>query len=70
VAAIEIVPKLAAMARENLRAAGYGGNVTTIHGDGSLGCPEFAPYDAISVAAGASEIPAALLDQLTTPAAW
>ncbi|MGA3097083.1 MAG: protein-L-isoaspartate(D-aspartate) O-methyltransferase [Bryobacteraceae bacterium] len=65
--AIEIVPKLAVMARENLRAAGYGGNVTMIHGDGSLGYPEFAPYDAISVAAGALEIPAALLDQLNDP---
>jgi protein-L-isoaspartate(D-aspartate) O-methyltransferase len=67
VVAIEIIPKLAALARENLRLAGYGGNVTTIHGDGSLGYPEFAPYDAISVAAGASQIPAALLDQLNDP---
>jgi protein-L-isoaspartate(D-aspartate) O-methyltransferase len=64
---IEIVGKLAALARENLRRTGYGRNVTAIHGDGSLGCPEFAPYDAISVAAGASEIPAALLDQLNDP---
>jgi protein-L-isoaspartate(D-aspartate) O-methyltransferase len=65
--AIEIVSKLAAMARENLRRAGYDHNVTAIHGDGSLGYPDFGPYDAISVAAGASEIPAALLDQLNDP---
>jgi protein-L-isoaspartate(D-aspartate) O-methyltransferase len=65
--AMEIVPKLAAMARENLRRAGYGRNVTTIRGDGSLGYPDFGPYDAISVAAGASEIPVALLDQLNDP---
>jgi protein-L-isoaspartate(D-aspartate) O-methyltransferase len=65
--ALEIVSKLAAMARENLRGAGYDRNVTAIHGDGSLGYPDFAPYDAISVAAGASQIPAALLDQLNDP---
>jgi protein-L-isoaspartate(D-aspartate) O-methyltransferase len=67
VVAIEIILKLAAMARENLRAAGYDRNVTAIHGDGSLGYPDFAPYDAISVAAGASQIPPALLDQLNDP---
>jgi protein-L-isoaspartate(D-aspartate) O-methyltransferase len=67
VVAIEIVGNLAAMARENLRLTGYGRNVTTIHGDGSLGYPECGPYDAISVAAGAAEIPAALLDQLNGP---
>jgi protein-L-isoaspartate(D-aspartate) O-methyltransferase len=67
VAAIEIIPKLAAMARENLRGAGYDRNVTAIHGDGSLGYADSAPYDAISVAAGASQIPPALLDQLNDP---
>ena len=29
------------MARENLRGAGYGRNVTVIYGDGSLGYPDF-----------------------------
>ena len=67
VVAIEIILKLAAMARENLRAAGYDRNVTAIHGDGSLGYLDFAPYDAISVAAGAAEIPAALRGQLNDP---
>ena len=35
-----------------------------IHGDGTLGCPERAPFDAIAVAAGGPEIPQALLAQL------
>jgi protein-L-isoaspartate(D-aspartate) O-methyltransferase len=40
-------------------------NVTLVVGDGSLGLPEFAPYDAINVAAAASgALPAALADQL------
>ena len=33
-------------------------------GDGSLGAPEYAPYDCVLVAAGAPDIPQALLDQL------
>jgi protein-L-isoaspartate(D-aspartate) O-methyltransferase len=39
-------------------------NVVVRHGDGSLGWPEHAPYDAIAVAAGGPEVPRALLDQL------
>ena len=64
VVSVEIVPALADFARENLRAAGRGGNVAVVCGDGSVGFPEMAPYDAISVAAGAPAIPAALLEQL------
>jgi protein-L-isoaspartate(D-aspartate) O-methyltransferase len=67
VIAMEIVPGLAETASENLRRAGYGRNVTVVCGDGSLGYPELAPYGAISVAAGAPEIPAALLGQLNDP---
>jgi protein-L-isoaspartate(D-aspartate) O-methyltransferase len=62
---IEIVPELAALARENLDRAGLGGNIEVIEGDGSLGWPPAAPYDAISVACAAPEVPAALRDQLT-----
>ena len=36
-------------------------------GDGSLGYPPGAPFDAISVAAGSPEVPAALVDQLRDP---
>jgi protein-L-isoaspartate(D-aspartate) O-methyltransferase len=39
-------------------------NVHVRHGDGSLGWPEHAPYDAIIVAAGGPEIPASLKTQL------
>jgi protein-L-isoaspartate(D-aspartate) O-methyltransferase len=63
---IEFVPELAEVARGNLEAAGIH-NVTVITGDGSLGYPERAPYDGISVAAGAPAVPAALLGQLADP---
>ncbi len=61
---VELIPELAAMARENLANAGRLGNVTVIAGDGSLGYPPEAPYDAISVAAAAPGIPRALIEQL------
>ena len=67
VTAVEIVPALADMARGNLRATGRDANVTVILGDGSLGYPESAPYDVISVAAAAREIPPALIEQLKDP---
>lgn len=64
VVTIELIPELAAMARRNLERAH---NVTVVTGDGSLGYPPMAPYDAISVAAAGPEIPAALLAQLKDP---
>jgi protein-L-isoaspartate(D-aspartate) O-methyltransferase len=64
VVAIEIIPALAALAEENLARARCGGNVTVVCGDGSRGYPELAPCEAISVAAGAPEVPPALLEQL------
>jgi len=67
VVSVEIVPELAALAAANLARAGLGGNVTVICADGSHGYPERAPYDAISVAAGAPEVPSALVDQLRDP---
>jgi protein-L-isoaspartate(D-aspartate) O-methyltransferase len=54
---------LAAGARESLARMGYA-NVQVIVGDGSQGLPEFAPYDAIIVSAGALELPHALVAQL------
>jgi protein-L-isoaspartate(D-aspartate) O-methyltransferase len=50
-----------------LARTGRDANVLVVAGDGSLGYPQLAPYDAISVAAGAPEIPPALLDQLSDP---
>jgi protein-L-isoaspartate(D-aspartate) O-methyltransferase len=67
VATVEIVPALAQMAKENLRRTGRGGNVKVVLGDGSWGYRQDAPYDAISVAAGAPDIPQSLLDQLKDP---
>jgi len=67
VVTVEIVTPLADLARENLRRTGRDRNVTVIRADGSTGFPEMAPYDAISVAAGAPEIPPALLEQLRNP---
>ncbi|HVS13490.1 MAG TPA: protein-L-isoaspartate(D-aspartate) O-methyltransferase [Thermoanaerobaculia bacterium] len=54
---------LAEAAAERCRALGYD-NVRIVHGDGTLGLPEHAPYDAIAVAAGAPRVPRALLEQL------
>lgn len=39
-------------------------NVTSKYSDGTLGLPEIAPFDAIIMAAAATHIPQALLDQL------
>lgn len=64
---IELIPGLAAFARENLKRTGRGHNVLVVCGDGSLGYPCHAPYDAISVAAGAPDVPQALLEQLNDP---
>jgi protein-L-isoaspartate(D-aspartate) O-methyltransferase len=64
VVAMEIVPGLCDLARNNLRRTGRGDNVIVVCADGSLGYPELAPFQAISVAAGAPEIPASLLRQL------
>ncbi len=61
---IERERDLATFARENLSRAGYGERVTVIEGDGTLGYPAEAPFQAISVAAGAPDVPYPLLDQL------
>jgi protein-L-isoaspartate(D-aspartate) O-methyltransferase len=60
---IERIPELAERARERLRAAGYE-NVSVHVGDGTLGLPEEAPFDAITVAAAAPEVPMSLYEQL------
>jgi len=60
---VERIAELAEEARSNLARAGVE-NVTVIHSDGSLGLPEHAPYDRISVAATAPSIPESLKQQL------
>jgi protein-L-isoaspartate(D-aspartate) O-methyltransferase len=61
---VELDPRLAARATRTLAAAGVH-NVTIATGDGTLGLPEHAPFDAINVAATAQhEVPPALEQQL------
>ena len=60
---IERLGRLADKARGRLTALGYS-NVVVHAGDGTLGWPEHAPYDAIVVTAGAPKLPEALLEQL------
>ncbi|MGD0840952.1 MAG: protein-L-isoaspartate(D-aspartate) O-methyltransferase [Candidatus Acidiferrales bacterium] len=61
---IESRTGLALEARERLARLGGYENVHVHAGDGTLGLPELAPFDAILVAAGAPEIPAPLVAQL------
>ena len=63
VVTIERIPELASEARSRLVEAGYS-NVEVRVGDGSLGVPERAPFDAIAVAAAAPRVPPALYEQL------
>ncbi len=60
---IEIVPDLAERARSTLAVLGYK-NVHVKAGNGYLGWPEHAPFDAIVVTAAPDEVPQALVDQL------
>ena len=63
VVTVERIPSLAEAARARLTAAGYE-RVEVVVGDGSLGVPARAPFQAIAVAAAAPGIPVALYDQL------
>jgi protein-L-isoaspartate(D-aspartate) O-methyltransferase len=54
---------LADTARRRLGQLGYE-NTHVLHGDGTLGWPEYAPFDAIVVAAGGPEVPDTLKQQL------
>jgi protein-L-isoaspartate(D-aspartate) O-methyltransferase len=60
---VERLGQLAEGAQRHLAALGYR-NVHVLHGDGTLGWPEHAPYDAIVVTAGGPYVPPALLEQL------
>jgi len=60
---IEVVGSLAARAKDVLERLGYR-NIRSRVGDGWLGWPEEAPFDAVMVTAAASEIPPALEEQL------
>lgn len=60
---IECIKELVDFSKKNLENEGYN-NVTVIHGDGSDGYPEYAPYERILVTAGAPEIPESFMKQL------
>jgi protein-L-isoaspartate(D-aspartate) O-methyltransferase len=60
---VEIVPELAEQARGTLSEAGYD-RVRVLAGNGWLGWPEHAPYDAVVVTAAPERVPEALIEQL------
>ena len=63
VIAIERKPQLVAVASERMQRLGYH-NVMIVEGDGTRGCVEHAPFDAILAAASGSHVPQPLIDQL------
>ena len=63
VVSIERIPALAARARRALDETGHA-DVEVRVGDGSLGAPDRAPFDAVTVAAATPRVPPALYDQL------
>jgi protein-L-isoaspartate(D-aspartate) O-methyltransferase len=63
VIAIERHGELAALAAGRMERLGYD-NVAIVHGDGSAGLPDEAPFDAILAAASGSHVPDALTQQL------
>ena len=62
--AVERIEPLLAKAKLNMRKIQLF-NVRLKYADGNLGLPEAAPFDTIIVAAAASRVPTALLQQLT-----
>ena len=63
VVGIERQHDLVGVARERLERLGCR-NVTIVEGDGTKGCPQEAPFDAILAAASGSHVPASLIGQL------
>jgi len=63
VIAVERIHGLAMLAEKRMRQLGYH-NVTIVEGDGTLGWPEEAPFDAIVAAASGSHVPQSWIAQL------
>jgi protein-L-isoaspartate(D-aspartate) O-methyltransferase len=63
VVAIDIDATTLAFARENLKRAGYT-DIVLVEGDGGLGYPAHAPYDAICITAACPDVPPPLIEQL------
>jgi protein-L-isoaspartate(D-aspartate) O-methyltransferase len=60
---IERIPEVAEIARANLARLKMT-NVTVVTGNGTIGCPEGAPFDGILITAATPSVPAPLIDQL------
>ena len=60
---VERIGQLAEKSAATLAALGYA-NIHVLHGDGTRGWPDHAPYDAIVVAAGGPQVPESLKEQL------
>jgi len=60
---VERIEPLVKLARQRFRQLGLR-NIRAAHSDGTVGLPDFAPYDAIIVTAASEIIPEALLEQL------
>jgi protein-L-isoaspartate(D-aspartate) O-methyltransferase len=60
---IERIGVLATRARTTLYSMGYD-NIYIIEGDGTLGLPEYAPFDRVIVTAASPSVPDTLLEQL------
>ena len=63
VVSVERHHALAELARERMSKLGFA-NVRIVEGDGTRGCPEEAPFDAILAAASGSHVPPPLVAQL------
>jgi protein-L-isoaspartate(D-aspartate) O-methyltransferase len=63
VVAIERQHDLVELARGRLERLGFD-NVTIVEGDGTRGCPDRSPFDAIVAAASGSHVPKAFVEQL------
>jgi len=63
VVSVERIEPLSQAAEQRLLDLGYR-NILFRRGDGTLGCPEDAPYDRILVTAGAPSLPQGLVSQL------
>ncbi len=60
---VERIEPLVTLARQRFRQLGLR-NIRAAHSDGTVGLPDFAPYEAIIVTAAAAAVPEALLEQL------
>jgi protein-L-isoaspartate(D-aspartate) O-methyltransferase len=60
---VERIEPLVKLARQRFRQLGLR-NIRAAHSDGTIGLPDFAPYEAIIVTAASETIPEALLEQL------